>query len=104
MAYNQFTINQISKQFGIPVQEEAGLFPAITPVSPGDPLRILLKRYIPLAEAIGTEKAKSEFIVAPLLAEVRDPSFSRGDVGLIAGTWDVTGLIMAFDNFVVQEP
>ena len=32
MAYNQFTINQISKQFGIEVREQANLFPAVAPV------------------------------------------------------------------------
>ncbi|MEW6718485.1 MAG: serine protease [Chloroflexota bacterium] len=39
-----------------------------------------------------------------LLAEVQDSSFSHGDVGLIAGTWDQGGLTVAFDDFQVWEP
>ncbi len=66
MAYNKFTINQIRKQFDIQVTEASSLFPDITPVAPNETLRDLLTRYIPLAEAIGAEKAKSEFIVAPI--------------------------------------
>lgn len=72
MAYNKFTINQIRKQFDIQKIEESNLFPNITPVKLGEPLLSLLLRYIPLAEAIGTEKAKSEFIIAPILAEIRE--------------------------------
>ena len=36
-----------------------------------------------------------------LLLEVQDSTFSGGDVGLIAGTFDVPGTIIAFDDFVV---
>lgn len=83
MAYNQFTINQISKQFGLQILEDADLFPSAPPVAPSEPLRLLLARYIPLAEAIGTEKAKSEFIIAPLLAELREQAEHR--ISLFSG-------------------
>ena len=72
MAYNKFTINQIRRQFEMQVIESPNLFGDITPVAPSEILRTLLTQYIPLAEAIGTEKAKSEFIVAPILAELRE--------------------------------
>lgn len=36
-----------------------------------------------------------------LLIELQDNTFSGGDVGLIAGTFDVPGTIIAFDDFVV---
>jgi len=72
MAYNKFTINQIRKQFDIAVLEEPVLFTDISAVEPSDMLRYFLKRHIPLAEAIGTEKAKSEFIIAPILSELRE--------------------------------
>jgi len=39
-----------------------------------------------------------------LLAEVQDDTFTVGDVGLIAGTADVSGTDVLFDNFVVTEP
>jgi len=83
MAYNKFTINQIRKQFEIQVTEAANLFANITPVPPSEMLRTLLTRDIPLAEAIGTEKAKSEFIVAPILAELRARTEQR--ISLFSG-------------------
>ncbi len=72
MAYNKFTINQIRKQFEIQMVESPNLFADVSPVKPSEVLQKLLTSYIPLAEAIGTEKAKSEFIVAPILAELRE--------------------------------
>ena len=83
MAYNKFTINQIRKQFGIQVIESPNLFGSVTPVAPSEILRTLLVSYIPLAEAIGTEKAKSEFIVAPILAELR--ALSKQQISLFSG-------------------
>ncbi len=53
MAYKNFTINQIRKQFAIEVVKEASLFSQITPVEPGEMTRYFLNRHIPLAEAIG---------------------------------------------------
>ena len=39
-----------------------------------------------------------------LLAEVQDTSFAMGDVGLLAGTFDVEDTKIAFDNFKVSLP
>lgn len=39
-----------------------------------------------------------------LLASVTDNDHGSGDVGLIAGTWEVADQVMAFDNFVVRSP
>lgn len=39
-----------------------------------------------------------------VLAEVIDNSFSAGDVGLIAGTWNTGGFIIGFDNYEVYAP
>jgi S1-C subfamily serine protease len=36
--------------------------------------------------------------------QVSDNSFSSGDTGLIAGTMDKGGLLISFDNFIVQKP
>ncbi len=38
------------------------------------------------------------------LAEVKDSEFAAGDVGLIAGTYDIPGTDIRFDNFVVYQP
>lgn len=39
-----------------------------------------------------------------VLVSVQDSSFRSGDVGLIAGTFETGGIIVAFDNFEVQQP
>jgi S1-C subfamily serine protease len=39
-----------------------------------------------------------------IIAEVQDNTFSSGDLGLMAGTWDVGGLTIAFDNLLVTAP
>lgn len=38
------------------------------------------------------------------LAQVQDSTFANGDVGLIAGTYGVSGTDIRFDNFVVYQP
>lgn len=38
------------------------------------------------------------------LAEVQDNDFSKGDIGLVAGTFDTPGTDVFFDNLVVAKP
>jgi hypothetical protein len=38
------------------------------------------------------------------LIDVTDSQYSSGDVGLIAGTFDIAGTEIQFDNFVVRKP
>ncbi len=38
------------------------------------------------------------------LISVNDSSFASGDVGLLAGTFDIPGTDIHFDNFVVRKP
>lgn len=39
-----------------------------------------------------------------VVAQVTDYSFTEGDIGLIAGTYDEAGFSVAFDNLVVMSP
>jgi len=39
-----------------------------------------------------------------LLGEFDDDELSRGDIGLMAGTYDEVGVKIHFDNLVVQKP
>jgi len=71
MAYNKFTIESVKKSFGVTVSDMI-LFDEITPIQPSDILTMFLARYLPLGSAIGTEKARSEFIIAPILAEITE--------------------------------
>ncbi len=39
-----------------------------------------------------------------VLAEAHDNAFSHGDIGLLAGTWDTSGVEIRFDNLFVYAP
>jgi len=72
MAYNRFTIESIKKTFGLKIIGDVCLFEHTAPVEPSQVLIQFLNRYLPLGSAIGTEKARSEFIIAPVLAEITE--------------------------------
>ncbi len=72
MAYSNFTLGTAREAFQLEETDTAGLFSHIEPVTPSELLTAVLARNIPLATAIGTEKAKSEMIVADVLVELRE--------------------------------
>ena len=72
MSYSDFTLPAVRTAFELEEVDIAGLFSDIEPVIPSELLKAVLARNIPLATAIGTEKAKSEMIVADVLVELRE--------------------------------
>lgn len=71
MSYSDFTLEGACRAFILELKEDQDLFADLPGSEVGPRLRALLDEYVPLATAIHTEKARSEFIVAPILAEVR---------------------------------
>jgi hypothetical protein len=72
MSYSDFkSLEKAQTDLGLTINETAGLFQGIPPVEISDFLRQTLDFNIPLALAINSEKARSEFIIAPILAEVK---------------------------------
>lgn len=84
MAYNQFTLDDVKQKLGVSVRETVDLYAAVPPVEPSAALVEQLRENVPLALAIGTEKARSEFIIAPVVLEVRRRR--GGAVSLFSGT------------------
>ena len=72
MAYSNFTLETVREAFDIQEVDIAGLFSDSKPITPSELLTAVLERNVPLATAIGTEKAKSEMIVANVLVELRE--------------------------------
>ena len=72
MVYSNFTLPAARAAFQLQEVDTTGLFSDIEPVVPSELLTTLLARNIPLATAMGTEKAKSELIVAHVLVELRE--------------------------------
>jgi hypothetical protein len=71
MAYSDFTLDRITKIFGINIEERTNVFTAFDQLTVDAFFIKYLQNNIPLAQAISTEKAKSEMIIAPVLIEVR---------------------------------
>lgn len=71
MAYSDFSLAKVKNEFGLTLDESRNLFAETKPVLPSEALTNLLIDYIPLATSISTEKARSEFLIAPILAEIR---------------------------------
>ena len=72
MAYSNFTLETVRKMFQLETDEAADISSSIEPVAPSEYLRTTLSRKVPLALAIGTEKASSELIIADILVELRE--------------------------------
>jgi hypothetical protein len=71
MAYNKFTLEKVTEQFGLTIVEKEAIFPK-TEVEPSQILLQILDRNLLLAKGIATEKAFSELIVSPILVEMRE--------------------------------
>ncbi|MEM9212987.1 MAG: hypothetical protein AAGD25_01290 [Cyanobacteria bacterium P01_F01_bin.150] len=78
MAYSDFTLATVKATFGLILQEGQDLFGSgeeqafmVPTLPPSLPLKTLMDDYLPLATAIATEKARSEFLIAPILADIR---------------------------------
>jgi hypothetical protein len=83
MAYSDFTLDDIKTQFQLSITEDKRLFTDVKPFDVPVPLLHVLESNVPLALAIDTEKARSEFIIAPILAEYR--RIFRQRVSLFSG-------------------
>ncbi|MDE5069652.1 MAG: hypothetical protein O4861_07995 [Trichodesmium sp. St16_bin4-tuft] len=71
MPYSKFTLEEVLTNFNLTLVENLGKFNNLPDVAPSKLLEETLEDNIPLAVAIGTEKARSELIVSPILVAVR---------------------------------
>ncbi len=85
MPYSKFTsLSQVEAAFGLTLSERERLFVNVLPLKPSSALSADLKEYLPLANAVNTEKARSELLIAPILLEIR--RHYAGQVGFFSGT------------------
>ncbi len=83
MAYNEFTLDGMVRLFGLRVESHPNAFGEAASVALSTLLRETLAESVPLALEVSTEKARSEFIIAPMLAEVRRQM--GGQISLFSG-------------------
>ncbi len=83
MSYSQFSIDTVETTLGITIVETVGIFADTPPVEYSDFLAQALKKYIPLALSIGTDKARSELILTPILVELKE--LLQNQISLFSG-------------------
>ncbi len=72
MAYSNFTLRKVKQDFGLTIEEQGSFLPEIQSIKPSAYLTETLRRNLSLAIAIGTEKARSELLISPVLVEIRE--------------------------------
>jgi hypothetical protein len=71
MSYSDFDLKKVKGELGVHLVESQGAFSNINSVEISPALAEILAETVPLARAINTEKARSEFIIANILVELR---------------------------------
>ncbi|HMV48070.1 MAG TPA: hypothetical protein PLD20_11970 [Blastocatellia bacterium] len=71
MAYSDFKLPELKQKFQLLVDEETSLFHDVAEVELPVTLADILRRYLPLALNLNTEKARSELVIAPMLTEFK---------------------------------
>jgi hypothetical protein len=85
MSYRNFSFAKAKQMFQLQTVENQNILPnPLKEVGISDILRSTLDENIPLAIAIGSEKARSELIIAPLLVEIR--KIFAHQISLFSGT------------------
>ena len=107
MCYREFTsIIKVKQAFGLTTVEGQRFLPQITPINPSATLTDFLANSLPVAVATGSEKARSEMIITPVLLEVR--KILQQNISLFSGedfTVDYeTGLDGICDYLISRSP
>lgn len=103
MQYSSFTLAKVKKEFGLTTVEAGRFLPPIEPISPSSRLQAVLED-LPWAIAVGSEKAKSEGIIYPVLQEVR--RITNQPVSLFSGrdfTVDVDKGLTGYVDYLMSR-
>jgi hypothetical protein len=84
MAYSDFTYLEAKRRFSLNINDDHDLFAASALCSPSPWLVETLEKMLPLAISVSTEKARSEWIIAPILVEVQQQA--NAPLSLFSGT------------------
>jgi len=76
MSYADYDLRTAVQTFGLTEGRDTDMFAAVNPLEPSEFLRIWLDEFAPLALGVNTERARSEFIIAPMLAETQRRSWA----------------------------
>src|ERR1700730_4810360 len=71
MAYGDFDLKTAVHTFALPVIRDTDVFVDVQPLEPSEFLRVWLDNFARVALGVNSERARSEFIIAPMLAETK---------------------------------
>lgn len=83
MAYSKFDLPKVQAAFNLTLHETVHFLDDISPVAPDALLQETLKENVPLALAQGNEKARSEWIINPVLTAIR--RLSKAQISVFSG-------------------
>lgn len=106
MAYVDFDLKKVVQTFGLIENDESHQFEVVEPIEPSDLLRGILEEFAPVALGFNTEQARREFIISPILTEVKRRSRSRIQVvpGAILKVDEPRGLTGYCDYVISRSP
>jgi hypothetical protein len=88
VSFSEFSIRKVKKEFGINLDETGDFFANVSALAVSAELARTLKKSLPLALKINTEKARSELIVMPILLEIHEQLGEK--ISLFSGVdWNV---------------
>ncbi|QLE57254.1 hypothetical protein [Nostoc sp. TCL26-01] len=71
MSYSDFSLAKVKRDFNLTIVENGRFLPETKSIEPSIYLQEALSEGLPIATATGSEKARSELIISPILLEVR---------------------------------
>jgi hypothetical protein len=71
MAFADFDLKTVVIKFGLTEERKTDLFAGVEPLAPSEFLSTWLSELAPVALGVNSEKARSEFIITPILVEVK---------------------------------
>lgn len=104
MSYSQFTLETVEQALGLSILENPDIFAGVPEVSISDFLKQCLQYNTPLALEIGTEKARSEMIITPILIELKQQFQSK--ISLFSGrefNIDIQKGLMGYCDFIISK-
>jgi hypothetical protein len=104
MSYGDFTLTRVKKELGIEIIEGVSLFGDVAPIAASVFLVEALRRYGQLATLVNTEKARSEFLIAPILGEIVEQTHRQ--VSLFSGRSfmvDAEKGLQGFCDFILSQ-
>lgn len=106
MSYSDFDLKTTVRVFSLTEDRSADLFADVGPIEAGDALRSWLDELAPVAIGINSEKARSEFIIAPMLVEARRRVGPRVNVlpGVAFDVDKARGLTGYCDFLIARSP